>query len=56
MGNFEELVESFYFDTQPDGYDAIYELEQRNPPGSEKWGVVQKVLEQIRSEPERIKL
>jgi hypothetical protein len=56
MGNFEELVAGFYFDTHADGYDAICELEQRNPAGSQKRRIIDKVVEQTRTEPERIKI
>ena len=34
LGRFSELVMSFYFDTDPDGFDAFYELEQVCSPGS----------------------
>lgn len=43
ISNFEELVLSFYYDTEPDGFDALYELEQHIAPGSDKAKIVQKI-------------
>ena len=53
---FSQLVMSFYLETEPDGFDALHELEQVCSPGSEKWEVIQivrKILESD-SEPEDI--
>jgi len=43
LGRFGELVMSFYFDTEPDGFDAFHELEQVCSPGSPKWEVIQSI-------------
>jgi len=50
MDSFSELVMSFYLDTEPDGFDALYELEQVCSPGSRKWQVIQSVRKQIESD------
>ncbi len=55
MSNFEELVLSFYYDTVPDGFDALYELEQHIAPGSDKAQIVQKVRQEQESEPESVR-
>jgi len=51
-----QLVMSFYLDTEPDGFDALHELEQVCSPGSWKWKVIQSVRKQLEadSEPEDI--
>ena len=56
MSNFEELVLSFYYDTVPDGFDALYELEQHIAPGSDKAKTVQKIRQGQKPEPESVKL
>jgi hypothetical protein len=55
MGNFEELVMSFYDDTVPDGFDALYELEQHMAPGSDKAKIVQRIRQEKALEPECVK-
>ena len=55
MSNFEDLVLTFYFDTVPDGFDALYELEQHIAPGSDKAKIVQKIRQGQKLEPECIK-
>ena len=52
MDRFSELVMSFYLDTEPDGFDALHELEQACSPGSDKWKVIQSVRKQIESDSE----
>jgi hypothetical protein len=52
LDKFSELVMSFYMDTEPDGFDALYELEQVCSPGSGKWKVIQSVRKQIESDSE----
>ena len=47
-----QLVMSFYLDTEPDGFDALHELEQVCSPGSWKWKVIQTVRKQLESDPE----
>jgi len=54
MSNFEELVLSFYYDTVPDGFDALYELEQHIAPGSDKAKIVQKIRQGQKLDPECI--
>lgn len=54
ISKFNELALDFYYVTEPDGYDALYELEQRFQPGSEKWEVVKKLAQDRLSEPEYI--
>jgi hypothetical protein len=47
---FRLLVTSFYLDTDPDGFDALHELEQERSPGSWKWEVIQSARRRIESE------
>ena len=47
-----QLVMSFYLDTEPDGFDALLELEQVCSPGSWKWKVIQTVRKQLESDSE----
>jgi len=47
-----QLVMSFYLDTEPDGFDALHELEQACSRGSWKWKVIQTVRKQLESESE----
>jgi len=49
---FTQLVMSFYLDTEPDGFDALHELEQVCSPGSEKWEVIQSVRKILESDSE----
>ena len=55
MSNFEQLVLSFYYDTVPDGFDALYELEQHIATGSDKAKIVQKIRQGQKLEPECVK-
>lgn len=50
MDSFSELVMSFYLDTEPDGFDALYELEQVCSRGSDKWKVIQSVRKKMESD------
>lgn len=43
---FEELVLSFYYDTDPDGYDALHELSQRFDPHSEKGAIITRIIQE----------
>ena len=56
LDKFSQLVRSFYLETEPDGFDALHELEQVCSPGSWKWKVIQSVRKQLEadSEPEDI--
>lgn len=58
MDSFSELVMSFYLDTEPDGFDALCELEQVCSPGSDKWRVIQSVREKMESDslPETVEI
>jgi hypothetical protein len=49
---FMELVTCFYLHTEPDGYDALHELEQVYRPGSAKWTIIQRVRKELESDPE----
>jgi hypothetical protein len=49
---FSQLVMSFCLDTEPDGFDALHELEQVCSPGSEKWEVIQSVRKILESDSE----
>jgi len=44
LGKFEELTLSFYYGTDPDGYDALHELSQRFGPYSEKGTVITRII------------
>ncbi|MCK4390469.1 MAG: hypothetical protein KAV83_09570 [Desulfobacterales bacterium] len=55
MSSFEELVLAFYYDTVPDGFDALYELEQQIAPGSDKAKIVQTIRQGQKLEPECVK-
>jgi len=35
LKNFEQLALQFYYDTDPDGFDALYELSEKYGPDSE---------------------
>lgn len=56
MSNFKELVLSFYYDTEPDGFDALYELLQHFASGSKKARIIQKIRQEQESEPECVML
>jgi hypothetical protein len=50
--NFEELASGFYYHTEPDGFDALYELAQKYGPDSDKGKIVGKIMREIESEPD----
>jgi len=52
LERFSQLVMSFYLDTEPDGFDALHELEQACSRGSEKWDAIQSVREILKSDSE----
>jgi hypothetical protein len=52
LGRFSELVMNFYMDTDLDGFDALFELEQVCSPGSGKWEVIQAVRNRLESDAE----
>jgi hypothetical protein len=55
MSKFEELVRDFYYNTEPDGFDALYELEQQIPPESDKRKIIEKTRQELELESEPIK-
>ena len=54
LGNFEELVQDFCLYSGPDGFDALYELEQKYAPDSDKGKIILKIRKEKESEPESI--
>jgi hypothetical protein len=52
LERFSQLVRSFYLDTEPDGFDALHELEQACSQGSEKWDAIQSVRKILESDSE----
>jgi hypothetical protein len=54
MKNFEQLALQFYYDTDPDGFDALYELSEKYGPGSDKGKIVREILRRQESEPDSI--
>jgi len=56
LGNIEELVQDFCLSSEPDGFDALYELEQKYAPDSDKGKIIRKIRNEKESEPESIKL
>jgi len=50
LDRFSQLVLIFYLDTEPDGFDALHELEQACSRGSEKWHAIQSVREILKSD------
>ncbi|OQY01630.1 MAG: hypothetical protein B6I22_14305 [Desulfobacteraceae bacterium 4572_123] len=54
IDRFKEIAEDFYYAVEPDGYDALQELEQRFPSDSAKGEVVRKLIQDQLSEPEDI--
>jgi hypothetical protein len=52
LDRFGELVMSFCLDTEPDGFDALHELEQVCSPGSGKWKAIQAVRKRLESDAE----
>ena len=55
MGNFEKLVLSFSYDTEPDDFDPLYELEQQFSPNSVKGRIIRKIRQELEQEPEVVK-
>jgi len=54
IDRFKEIAEDFYYAAEPDGYDALQELEQRFPSDSAKGEVVRKLIQDRLSEPDDI--
>jgi len=56
LERFSHLVMSFYLVTEPDGFDALHELEQVCSRGSDEWDAIQSVRAILKSnsEPEDI--
>lgn len=55
MNRFEKLVLNFYYDTHPDGFDALQELGSLYPPDSTKGKILQKIRQELESEPEVVR-
>ena len=51
---FEQLALQFYCDTEPDGFDALYELTEKYRPDSDKGIIVREIIKKKDSEPESI--
>ncbi len=54
LKNFEQLALQFYYDTDPDGFDALYELSEKYGPASDKGKIVREILRRQESEPDSI--
>ena len=54
LKNFEQLALQFYYDTDPDGFDALYELNEKYGPDSDKGKIVRKIIKDQESEAESI--
>ena len=54
LQNFEQLALQFYYDTDPDGFDALYELSEKYGPESDKGKIVREILRRQESEPDSI--
>jgi hypothetical protein len=54
LQNFEELASDFYYHTEPDGFDALYELAEKYGPDSDKGKIVRKIIQEIESEPDSL--
>ena len=54
LKNFEQLAFQFYYDTDPDGFDALYELSEKYGPDSDKGKIVREILRRQESEPDSI--
>ena len=54
LKNFEQLALQFYYDTDPDGFDALYELNERYGPDSDKGKIIREILRRQESEPDSI--
>jgi hypothetical protein len=52
LDKFSQLVMSFYLETEPDGFDALHELEQVSSRSSEKWHAIQSVRKILESDSE----
>jgi hypothetical protein len=52
--NFEQLALQFYYDTDPDGFDALYELSEKYGQDSDKGKIVREILRRQESEPNSI--
>ena len=54
LKNFEQLALQFYYDTDPDGFDALYELSEKYEPDSDKGKIVREIFRRQESEPDAI--
>ena len=54
LKNFEQLAFQFNYDTDPDGFDALYELSEKYGPDSDKGKIVREILRRQESEPDSI--
>ena len=54
LKNFEQLALKFYYDTDPDGFDALYELCEKYGPDSDKGKIVREIVRRQESEPDSI--
>jgi len=54
LKNFEQLALQFYYDTDPGGFDALYELNERYGPDSDKGKIIREILRRQESEPDSI--
>jgi len=50
MKNFEQLALQFYYDTDPDGFDALYKSSEKYGPDSDKGKIVREILRRQESE------
>ncbi|MFH1761886.1 MAG: hypothetical protein ABIA63_12375, partial [bacterium] len=50
--NFEQLALNFFYDTEPDDFDALYELSKKYEAVSNKGKIVKKIIQEQKSEPE----
>ena len=51
LQKFEELALDFYHHTEPDGFDALYELARKYGLETEKGKIIRKIIQEIGSEP-----
>ncbi|MFC1856550.1 hypothetical protein ACFL9U_00805 [Thermodesulfobacteriota bacterium] len=54
LRNFKELALNFYYDTEPDGFDALYELGEKYGPDSDKGKIVRRIIQKQETKPESI--
>ena len=54
LTDFEQLALQFYYDTDPDSFDALYELSEKYVPDSDKGKIVREILRKQESEPDSI--